>query len=246
MGGDRPPAAPPERDEALGVRIGGGAGNRRMRFLKRLDHVADADLGPQRLHRRNGPVFSLEVDRRRARPQRQNVVDRFREHVVAVRLQQSERLGVGAENAGADAQDESPFEQVVEHRRIRRHHHRMGVRQIDDRGPDLDLRGHAEQRGDEHHAVGNVLGRIGEVFAAIALAVSEPVGENKCFAILLERLDVTSRRRMDRHREITKFHAFLRGGEEGSPPHSCLVEAVAQEPVRAGGGSWLPLSTRDQ
>src|SRR4029077_16241477 len=126
-----------------------------------------------------------------------------------------------------------------------------------------------EQRGDEHHAVGNVLGRIGEVLAAIALAVSEPVGENKCFAILLERLDVTSRRRMDRHREITKFHAFLRGGEEGrrrilvlgglshkrpsalgggggSPPHSCLVGAVAQEPVRAGGGSWLPLSRRDQ
>jgi len=53
------------------------------------------------------------------------------------------------------------------------------------------------------------------VFAAIALAVSEPVGENKCFAILLERLDLTSRRRMDRHREITKFHAFLRGGMEG-------------------------------
>src|SRR3954447_12598454 len=91
----------------------------------------------------------------------------------------------------------------------------MGVRQIDDRGPDLDLRGHAEQRGDEHHAVGNVLGGIGEVLAAIALAVSEPVGENKGFAILLERLDVTSRRWMDRHREITKFHAFLRSGEEG-------------------------------
>src|SRR4029077_4232641 len=54
MGGDRPPAAPPECDEALGVRIGGGAGNRRMGFLKRLDHVTDADLGPQRLYRRNG------------------------------------------------------------------------------------------------------------------------------------------------------------------------------------------------
>src|SRR4051794_40971950 len=112
----------------------------------------------------------------------------------------------------------------------------MGVRQIDDRGPDLDLRGDAEQRGDEHHAVRNVLGRIGEVFAAIAFAVSEPVGENKGFAILPERLDVTSRRRMDRHREITKFHAFLRGGEKGRRilvlwrlPHKSL-SALAEVP----------------
>src|SRR5262249_16523570 len=57
----------------------------------------------------------------------------------------------------------------------------------------------------------NVLGRVGEVLAAIAFAVSEPVGENKGFPILLERLDVAPCRGMHRHREIAKFHAFLRG-----------------------------------
>src|SRR5262249_2270506 len=58
---------------------------------------------------------------------------------------------------------------------------------------------------------GNVLGRVGEVFAAIAFAVSEPVGENEGVPILLERLDVAPCRGMHRHREIAKFHAFLRG-----------------------------------
>jgi hypothetical protein len=215
VGGDRPPAASAERNEAFGVRIRCRAGNRRMGFLIGLDHIADADLGPQRLHRRDGPVFPLQVDRCRSGPQRQNMIDRFREHVVAVGIQQSECLGVRAKNACADAEDESPFEQVVEHRRIRGHHDRMGVRKIDHRGPDFDLGGHAEQRCDEHHAVRDVLGGVGEVLAAIAFAVSEPVGENKGFAILLERLDVASRRRMDRHREISKFHAFLRSAGRG-------------------------------
>ena len=43
---DRPPAAPPERDQPLGVGIRRRTGNGRMRFLIGLDDVADADLGP--------------------------------------------------------------------------------------------------------------------------------------------------------------------------------------------------------
>src|SRR5438034_5173701 len=85
------------------------------------------------------------------------------------------------------------------------------VGKIDHGGPDFHLRGRAEERGDEHHAVGNVLGRVGEVFAAIAFAVSEPVGENEGVPILLERFDVAPRRGVHRHREIAEFHGFLRG-----------------------------------
>ena len=190
------------------------AGDGRMRLLIGLDDVADADLRPQRLHRRNGPVFSLQVDRRGPRPQRQDVLDRLREHGVAVDVEKAERLGIRAKHAGADPEDEAAFEQIVEHGRVRGHHDGMAVRQIDHRGPDFHLRGHAEQRGDEHHAVGNVLGRVGEVLAAVAFAVSEPVGENEGFAILLERFDIMPCRRMDRHREIAEFHAFLRAGRE--------------------------------
>ena len=190
MRGDRPPAAPAERDEAFRLRIRRRAGDGRMRLLIGLDDVADADLRPQRLHRRDGPVFSLQVDRRGPRPQRQDVLDRLREHGVAVDVEKAERLGIRAKHAGADPEDEAAFEQIVEHGRVRGHHDGMAVRQIDHRGPDFHLRGHAEQRGDEHHAVGNVLGRVGEVLAAIAFAVSEPVGENEGFAILLERLDI--------------------------------------------------------
>ena len=208
---DRPPAAPAERDQPLGVGIRRGAGNGWMGFLIGLDDVADADFGPQRLDGRDGPVFSLAIDRCCACPQREDVVDRFREHVVAVGIEQSERLGVGAKDASADAQDEPAFEQIVEHRRVRGHDHGMAVRKIDHGRSDFHLRGRAQQRGDKHHAVGNVLGRVGEVLAAIAFAVSEPVGENKGFPILLERLDVAPCRGMHRHREIAKFHAFLRG-----------------------------------
>ena len=118
------------------------------------------------------------------------MVDRFREHVVAIGIEKSQRLGVGAKDASADAQDKPAFEQIVEHRRVRGHDHGMAVRKVDHGGPDLHLRGRAQQRGDKHHAVGNVLGRIGEVLAAITFAVSEPVGENEGFPILLECLDV--------------------------------------------------------
>jgi len=204
-----------------------------MGFLIGLDDVADADLGPQRLDGRNGPVFSLEIDRCRACPQREDMVDRFREHVVAVGIEKSERLGVGAKDASADAQDEPAFEQIVEHRRVRGHDHGMAVRKIDHGGPDFHLRDRAQQRGDKHHAVGNVLGRVGEVFAAIAFAVSEPVGENEGVPILLEGFDVAPCRGMHRHREIAEFHAFLRGAPRGSATrHCCLAPSFAQE---AGG-----------
>src|SRR5712691_5532399 len=102
----------------------------------------------------------------------------------------------------------------------------MGMRQVDHRGTDLHLRGDAQQRCDEHQAVGNVLGRVGEVLAAIAFGVSEPVGENEGFAILLERLDVASCRRMDRHREIAELHACL---QPNPGPIKELFWRVAQE-----------------
>src|SRR5262249_35417215 len=90
-------------------------------------------------------------------------------------------LRSASSSPSADGQDEPAFEQIVEHRRVRGHDHGMAVRKIDHGGPDFHLRGRAQQRGDKHHAVGNVLGRVGEVLAAIAFAVSEPVGENKGF-----------------------------------------------------------------
>ena len=64
--------------------------------------------------------------------------------------------------------------------------HRMAVRQIGDRGADLHLPGGVEQRRDEHHAVRDVLDRVGQVLAAIAFAVAKPVGQDERLAILLE------------------------------------------------------------
>ena len=84
------------------------------------------------------------------------------------------------------------------------------MREIDHRGAELDLRGRAEERRDEHHAVGDVLGLVGEVLAAIAFAVAEPVGEDERLTVLFQGFGVISCRRMDRHDEKTEFHATLR------------------------------------
>ena len=73
---------------------------------------------------------------------REDLVDRLGEHLVAIVVEQLERLGIGAQNPGADPHEEPALQQVVEQGRLRRHHGRMAVRQVDHGGTELDLRGH--------------------------------------------------------------------------------------------------------
>ena len=51
------------------------AQDRRMRFLERLDHIAQPDFRPQRLCRRDVPVLALDVIGRLAGPQLKDMVD---------------------------------------------------------------------------------------------------------------------------------------------------------------------------
>ena len=48
----------------------------------------------------------------------------------------------------------------------------MAVRQVDYGGAELDLLCLADQAGEKHHAVGNVLNLIGQMFADEGLAVA--------------------------------------------------------------------------
>ncbi len=178
----------------------------RMRLLVGLHDAAEADLRPQRLLGRDRPVLALDVVGRLARPDRQHLVDRLDEHLLPVLVEDAERLGIGAQHAGADPHDETALEQVVDHRRVGGDDGGMAVRQVDHRGAELDLLGDAEQRRDEHHAVGDVLDFVGEVLAAIALGVAEPIGEDERLAVLLQRLGIVPALRVDRHGEKAKVH----------------------------------------
>ncbi len=137
------------------------------------------------------------------------MIDRLGEHGAAVGAQEFERFGIRRQNAGADAEEETACEQVIDQRHLRRDQQRMAKRQVGDGGTELDRRGVAGERGTEHQARRNVLGEVGQVLAAIAFAVAEPVGQDECFAVFVERLGIMSRRRMDWHDEKAEFHDFL-------------------------------------
>ena len=51
---------------------------------------------------------------------------------------------------------------------------------------------------------------VGQMLAAIAFAVAEPVGEDERLAVLLQRFGVVPALRMDRHGEKAELHATLR------------------------------------
>ena len=74
-------------------------------------------------------------------------------------------------------------------------------------GAELDALGRLDQRGDEHHARGDVLGAVGGVLADVALDEAELVGEDERLAVLAQRRPPVLAQRMDRHGEEAEFHA---------------------------------------
>src|SRR3984957_18529015 len=140
------------------------------------------------------------------------MVDGLREHGAAVGVEQLHGFHVGAQHAGADAEQQAALEQVVDQRHLRRDQERMVERQVHHRGAKLDLSGVACERSAEHQARRNVLGEIGQMLAAIAFAVAELVGEDEGLAIFPQRLGVGTRQRMDGHDEEAELHKISPDG----------------------------------
>ena len=203
---DRIPAARRRLGHALGVRRDRRDDDRRMRLLQGLGQIALPEIEHQLAVDHGVPIFPYDPVRRLARPDLQHLVDAFEEHRVAVGVEIAEHLGVRQQPAGRDAEDEAPVEQMVEHRGIRRHRRRMIVRHVDRAGAELDAPGRLDQRADEHHARGDVLGAVGVVLADIAFGVAELVGEDERLAILAQRLAPVLLERMDRHGEEAEIH----------------------------------------
>ena len=95
------------------------------------------------------------------------------ENPRAVFAERAEQFGVGGQRAGADAKDETAFGKMIEHRRMGRDQHRVGLRQIGGAGRQLDRLGFVDQRRQKLKAVGDVLDGIGDVFAAKCIIKAE-------------------------------------------------------------------------
>ena len=81
---------------------------------------------------------------------------------------------------------------MIEHRRLHGDQHRMHVRKVRRAGRELDLLCFGDERGLEHHAVGDVLARVGEMLAHEGVMETEPVGKNDGLAILFQRFGPVS------------------------------------------------------
>jgi hypothetical protein len=174
-----------------------------------LAHDADAEIERHRAPGRDlvAVVGKFDVVGRIALPDREDDVDRLREHLVAILLEDAERLGIGRQRARAHSQDEASLRHVVEHRGMHGDQHGVHVGEVRGAGRELDPLRLRDQRGMEHHAVGDVLAGIGEMLAHEGVVESELVGEDDGLAILLQRLGPFPVHGMNRHGEVAQSHS---------------------------------------
>jgi hypothetical protein len=212
-----------------------GADDFRARFLKRLCQYADAKLerGGSRETDLETIAGKIDIVGRIALPDGENDVDRLGENLVAILIQYSDRLGIGRERARTYAHDKAPLRKVVEHRGVDRNDHRMHLRQVGGPGGKLDGLGVVNERRLEHHAVGDVLARIGQMLAHEGIVEAELVSEDDRLTILAQRLGPVPVHRMNGHGEVTQPHqAFSTSTAIGScklsdPATRCSKSSVA-------------------
>ena len=213
VGRQRMKVALAHRDDAFRERRDHGADDLGTRLLVGLGHHADAEGEVHGLARRDLEAVAgkLDVVGRLALPDGEDHVDRLGEHLVAVLVEDPDRLGVGGQRAGAHAEDEAPFRQVIEHRRLRRHQHRVLLRQVAGAARKLDALGRMDQRREKQQRIGDVLRLVGEVLADEHIVVAEPVGKHDRLPVLLQRLGVIAVQRVHRHHEHSQLHLLSSG-----------------------------------
>ena len=172
-----------------------------MIALPQLRHELTLDV--------DGPVLAIQVIRRVVVPDRQHLVDGFQEHLVAVGVEVAECLGVRQQATRADAEQEAAVEHMVEHGDLRGDRCRMRVRHVDGAGAELHGLGLVHQAGEEDRAGGDVLGAVGDVFAAQSLDETQFVGEHEGFAVLAQRLPPILGEWVDWHGEEAELHLVV-------------------------------------
>ena len=176
--------------------------------------VADLEVRPDALGQRDLPEFPVDLVGRVLRPELEDGVDGLEHHLrPQLRLAEVEDLEVADEAARADAHDEAPLAELVEHGRVRRHRHRVSLRQVQHARAEADLLRAVDERGEEHQRRGDALAPGAEVLAHERFAEAQPVREDDGFLVFGEKGRVVAVRVMHGHGE----HAELDGHWEKSP-----------------------------
>src|SRR5690606_7389478 len=103
------------RDNAFGIRRNRGHDDWGMWQLQWLRYEALPYLGHHRAPRGDLPVISLQVIRRLRPPELEHHVYGFDEHRRTIVIKIAERLRIGKQAAGRNAEVEAPIEHVIEH-----------------------------------------------------------------------------------------------------------------------------------
>ena len=111
-------------------------------------------------------------------PELENHIDGICKHLVAVLVQDAQGFGIRGQCARADTQNKPPFGQMVEHGGMTRHQHRVHMRQIGSAGTEPNIFGRMNEAGLEHHAAGNVLHQVGQVFAHKGIVITQFIGQD--------------------------------------------------------------------
>ena len=128
---------------------------------------------------------------------------------MALVLFDFEKLELGGDASGADAEVEAAFGEVVEHGKAVGQH--LGVVELeeDDAGAQLDVLGFGEGLGDEEVGGGQVLPRDGEMLADPALMVAELVGGDDGLHVLFDCALQALGGMVDGHHEKAEVHKVL-------------------------------------
>src|SRR5258705_7619251 len=112
-----------------------------MRPLQWPRNVSLADIPDQGPLRRDVPIFPLKILGRLGGPDIENLIDRFKKHLVAIGIEVAEQFRVREKSTGSYSENQTSLEHVIEHCHAGLDGGRMGVRHIDRAGTQLDLFG---------------------------------------------------------------------------------------------------------
>ncbi len=113
------------------MRRDGGDDDWWMGLLVGFDENALPHFRHQGSFRRDVPEFAGQIIRWLPRPDSQDMLDRLDKHGAPVSIQVLEHFHVGKQPTRPDSKHETPFQQVVEHRYLRRDLGGMIIWQVD-------------------------------------------------------------------------------------------------------------------
>src|SRR5262249_51701804 len=206
----------------------------RPRFLERLCQYADAKLKRGGARETDLETIARKIDivRRIALPHRKDDVDRLGENLVAILIKNSDRLGIRRQRARTYAHDEAPLREVVEHGGVDRDDYRMHLREVGGSSGELDGLGAVNECRLEHHAVGDVLARIGRWLADEGVIEPPLVREDDRLTILTQRLGPPPAHGVNGHGKVPHPHqpfsfSTIPPRNLPDPPIRCSKSSVA-------------------